>query len=71
MAWDLDRADWRTFRVDRMALRTPNGPRLTPRELPVGTWPRSWSGGSANGDWSCPGTVLLDLPAATVALYSH
>ena len=34
MAWDTDRADWRTFRVDRMGLRTPNGPRFTPRELP-------------------------------------
>ena len=34
MAWDTDRDDWRTFRVDRMGLRTPNGPRFTPRELP-------------------------------------
>ncbi|GAA2631743.1 hypothetical protein Adu01nite_27320 [Paractinoplanes durhamensis] len=34
VAWDLDRADWRTFRVDRIALRTPNGPRFTPRDLP-------------------------------------
>jgi predicted DNA-binding transcriptional regulator YafY len=34
VAWDNDRGDWRTFRVDRMSLRTPNGPRFTPRELP-------------------------------------
>jgi predicted DNA-binding transcriptional regulator YafY len=34
MAWDTHRHDWRTFRVDRMGLRTPNGPRFTPRELP-------------------------------------
>ncbi|MBV9448986.1 MAG: YafY family transcriptional regulator [Streptosporangiaceae bacterium] len=34
VAWDLDRGDWRTFRVDRMEPRTPAGPRFTPRELP-------------------------------------
>ena len=26
VAWDLDRSDWRTFRVDRMTPRTPTGP---------------------------------------------
>ena len=31
-----DRVDWRIFRVDRMVLRTPNGPRFTPRALPQG-----------------------------------
>jgi predicted DNA-binding transcriptional regulator YafY len=34
VAWDVDRDDWRTFRVDRMRLRTPSGPRFTPRALP-------------------------------------
>lgn len=34
MAWDLDRDDWRTFRIDRMALRTPTGPLFAPRALP-------------------------------------
>jgi predicted DNA-binding transcriptional regulator YafY len=34
VAWDNDRKDWRTFRVDRMTLRTPTGPRFAPRELP-------------------------------------
>ncbi|WP_173073997.1 helix-turn-helix transcriptional regulator [Phytohabitans rumicis] len=34
VAWDLDRDDWRTFRVDRMAPRTPAGPRFPPRALP-------------------------------------
>ncbi|WP_407695994.1 helix-turn-helix transcriptional regulator, partial [Sphaerimonospora thailandensis] len=32
VAWDLDREDWRTFRVDRITPRTPAGPRFTPRE---------------------------------------
>ncbi|MBF6172179.1 helix-turn-helix transcriptional regulator [Nocardia blacklockiae] len=34
MAWDLERSDWRTFRVDRLRPRTPAGPRFTPRPLP-------------------------------------
>jgi predicted DNA-binding transcriptional regulator YafY len=34
LAWDPDRDDWRTFRADRIELRTPNGPRFAPRELP-------------------------------------
>ena len=33
VAWDLDRADWRTFRVDRMRPGMSAGPRFAPREL--------------------------------------
>ena len=33
VAWDLDRADWRTFRVDRIKDGMSPGPRFTPREL--------------------------------------
>ncbi|EST21964.1 helix-turn-helix transcriptional regulator [Streptomyces roseochromogenus] len=35
VAWDVDRADWRTFRVDRITLKPPHGPRFTPREAPA------------------------------------
>jgi predicted DNA-binding transcriptional regulator YafY len=35
VAWDRDRRAWRTFRVDRLQVRTPNGPRFTPREPPA------------------------------------
>lgn len=34
LAYDVERADWRTFRVDRIEPRSPTGPRFTPRELP-------------------------------------
>jgi predicted DNA-binding transcriptional regulator YafY len=76
VAWDLDRDDWRTFRVDRMSLRTPNGPRFTARALPGGDVAAYVIGvfrgsGQASGDWPCQGTVLLDLPAATVARYTR
>lgn len=33
--WDVHREDWRTFRVDRLRLRTPGGPRFTAREMPA------------------------------------
>jgi predicted DNA-binding transcriptional regulator YafY len=36
VAWDVERDDWRTFRVDRLTPRVPTGPRFRPRELPDG-----------------------------------
>ncbi|MGZ8439083.1 MAG: helix-turn-helix transcriptional regulator [Candidatus Limnocylindrales bacterium] len=33
VAWDLDRADWQTFRVDRIKDGVSPGPRFMPREL--------------------------------------
>lgn len=36
VAFDIDREDWRTFRVDRLNPRTPGGPRFTTREIPHG-----------------------------------
>ncbi|MCP2295959.1 putative DNA-binding transcriptional regulator YafY, contains an HTH and WYL domains [Nocardia amikacinitolerans] len=34
IAWDVDRGDWRTYRVDRMHPRIPTGPKFTQREAP-------------------------------------
>lgn len=34
IGWDVDREDWRTYRVDRLAPRIPTGPRFSPREAP-------------------------------------
>jgi predicted DNA-binding transcriptional regulator YafY len=34
VAWDVDRRDWRTYRVDRIRPRVPPGPRFTPRQVP-------------------------------------
>jgi predicted DNA-binding transcriptional regulator YafY len=76
VAWDLDRSDWRTFRADRITPRIPNGPRFTPRQLPGGDVSTFVTGrfrgaDDATIDWPCRGTVILDLPAATVALYTR
>ncbi len=35
VAWDLDRGDWRTFRVDRVTDPRRTGKRFAPRNLPV------------------------------------
>ncbi|MEU3368593.1 YafY family protein [Streptomyces pseudogriseolus] len=37
VAYDLDRADWRTFRVDRVGDPFATGARFAPRELPTGS----------------------------------
>ncbi|WP_436535310.1 helix-turn-helix transcriptional regulator [Actinoplanes sp. HUAS TT8] len=76
IAWDLDREDWRTFRADRMTLRTPNGPRFTPRELPgrdVAAYVMSVFRGSTDtsGNWPCQGTVTIGRPAATIAEFTR
>jgi predicted DNA-binding transcriptional regulator YafY len=34
-AWDVDKTDWRIFRVDRVTPKTPTGPRFAPRALPA------------------------------------
>jgi len=36
VAYDIDRADWRTFRVDRVEEPFATGARFTQRELPTG-----------------------------------
>jgi predicted DNA-binding transcriptional regulator YafY len=35
-AWDVERHDWRTFRIDRLANPATTGARFRPRELPGG-----------------------------------
>ncbi|MFK4105663.1 helix-turn-helix transcriptional regulator [Streptomyces sp. NPDC019531] len=37
VAYDLDRGDWRTFRVDRVSDPFATGARFAPRELPTGS----------------------------------
>ncbi|TQS45185.1 helix-turn-helix transcriptional regulator [Cryptosporangium phraense] len=81
VAWDLDRADWRTFRADRITPRTPTGPRFPPRELPGGDVAAfvarrfrgadetpSRDGGFAG--WPLRAEVILDAPAARVATFA-
>lgn len=62
---DVERRDWRTFRVDRLRLRTPAGPRFTPRELPGdGDVAAYVEKGVKDAMWRHRGTVLLRAPAS-------
>ena len=74
VGWDLDRDDWRIFRVDRIEPRTPTGPRFTPRELPGGNVASfvasRFKGSDGTGDWPCRGEVILSLPASVAARYA-
>jgi predicted DNA-binding transcriptional regulator YafY len=76
LAWDLDRNDWRTFRVDRITPRSPNGPRFAPRDVPGGDAAtfvaarfRGHADPNAGDRWPCQGTVILHLPASEIAPY--
>jgi hypothetical protein len=74
VAWDLDRADWRTFRADRLTPRIPAGPRFAPREVPGGDVAAfvaaRFRGSASPGEWPCRGEVILELPAADVSPFA-
>ncbi|WP_432975124.1 helix-turn-helix transcriptional regulator [Dactylosporangium sp. CA-233914] len=64
VGWDLDRKDWRTYRVDRMTPRTPNGPRFAPRDLPAADVVDFIAERFERRDpLPCKGTVILHVPA--------
>lgn len=70
VAWDLDRRDWRTFRVDRMRPGTPTGPRFTPRPLPAKDVHSYISERFAQPAPPCRGTFVLNRPAEEVTRWA-
>lgn len=66
VAWDVDRGDWRTFRVDRMSPRTPTGPRFAPREPPVGDVAAFVADGTGAAMWQYRFRIKLHAPADVV-----
>ena len=67
VAWDSTRSDWRTFRVDRMRLRTPNGPRFTAREPPGGDLARYVAEQISVNAYRYRARVVMHAPADVVA----
>jgi predicted DNA-binding transcriptional regulator YafY len=65
VAWDCDREDWRTFRIDRLRPKTPAGPRFTPRTLPG--QPASLVARGIAQMWPYQATVRLHTPATSDA----
>lgn len=67
LAFDTGRDDWRTFRVDRVRLRTPGGPRFVPREVPGGDAVAHVLRGVGATAWPHTARVRLHAPAAAMA----
>jgi predicted DNA-binding transcriptional regulator YafY len=63
VAWDTDRGAWRTFRVDRLAPRTPTGPRFAPRDPPDGDVATYLAHQLSSQTWPFHATVTLHEPA--------
>jgi predicted DNA-binding transcriptional regulator YafY len=66
LAWDLDRGDWRTFRLDRVQPKTPTGPRFQPRTPPADA-ATYVSRGVTNRAYRFEGKFLIHAPIDEVA----
>ncbi|GAA1079874.1 helix-turn-helix transcriptional regulator [Nocardiopsis metallicus] len=71
-AWDRDRADWRSFRLDRITGLTPTRAAFTPRELPAEDLAAYLeqgfgTGGRGRGEQRLTVRVLFHASAAEVA----
>jgi predicted DNA-binding transcriptional regulator YafY len=64
VAWDVERADWRTFRADRIRPRTPTGPRFVPRDPPDGDVATCLLRGVGAATWRYRAQVRVHAPAA-------
>ncbi|MFE5138715.1 helix-turn-helix transcriptional regulator [Streptomyces fagopyri] len=67
VAWDVDRDDWRTFRVDRITPRPPHGPRCPPRTPPADDLAAYVSRGVSTGAYAVRAVVRLFVPLAEAA----
>jgi predicted DNA-binding transcriptional regulator YafY len=67
VAFDLDRADWRTFRVDRLVPRLPLGARFGPRPLPAEDIAAYVARGATESGWRVRARIVVHAPAADVA----
>jgi predicted DNA-binding transcriptional regulator YafY len=62
IGWDVDRRDWRTFRVDRIVPRPPHGRTFTPRKRPY-TDPAAYLLGRVDTQmWPCQARLRLHAP---------
>ncbi|MFI7697880.1 helix-turn-helix transcriptional regulator [Nonomuraea sp. NPDC049480] len=67
LGWDTGRADWRTYRVDRLSLRTPNGPRFVPRDPPDSDLAAYMSRSISSAPYRYQGRFTMHAPAEVVA----
>ncbi|MBF6178547.1 helix-turn-helix transcriptional regulator [Nocardia otitidiscaviarum] len=67
LGWDVDRDDWRTYRVDRLTPRIPTGPRFTPRDAPEIDPAGFVSRGVSTAPYRYQARITLFAPAAVAA----
>ncbi|MFR9749533.1 helix-turn-helix transcriptional regulator [Nocardia sp. 004] len=67
IGWDVDRGDWRTYRVDRMHPRIPTGPKFAPREAPDMDLSGYLSRGVTTSPYRYAARITLHAPAALAA----
>ena len=68
LAWDADRGDWRTFRVDRIqGPLGPPGARFTPRQLPSDDVAAYVSHSISSAPYRYQARILFHAPVAAVA----
>ena len=67
LAWDVDRDDWRTFRVDRIEHPTGVGRRFAERDSPGGDAAAYVRQGSRTMQWRFMARLVVHAPAATIA----
>ncbi|MEU3645672.1 WYL domain-containing protein [Lentzea sp. NPDC034063] len=71
LAWDLDRDDWRVFRVDRMVRQALTGARFRPRAIPENDAVEYVVARVSKGAWKYRARVLMHAPAAEIAAKIH
>ncbi|HEX8347212.1 MAG TPA: YafY family protein [Actinoplanes sp.] len=67
LGWDVERGDWRTFRVDRITPTIPHGPRFVPRPLPAEDVAAYVSARASAVAWRYRAKVVVHAPASEVA----
>ncbi|MBA2949963.1 helix-turn-helix transcriptional regulator [Streptomyces himalayensis] len=68
VAWDLDRDDWRTFRVDRITPKPPHGPRFEPRTPPAADLAAYVSQGISTRAYAAHAVIRLLVPVEEARL---
>jgi predicted DNA-binding transcriptional regulator YafY len=66
LGWDLGRDDWRTFRVDRLRVKVPNGRRFRPRPDPEGGFEAFIVRALETAHWHARYRVRLLAPADVI-----
>jgi len=67
LGWDVDRADWRTFRMDRLARPTGTGLRFTERRPPGGDAAGYVRQGTRQAQWKFRARLRVHAPATVIA----